>query len=110
MLEYRKNFNFAPLSKCYPAHRSHSSHSLFLYCRCFDVGNGNHVLSTINLSNSHKPSKSHRNFALAYGEVAVSFSIAPPVSGRNEITMYPIFVLQENGDVLIVWSWLHKKR
>ena len=84
----------------------------FCFCRCFDVGNGIKPLSTISLCDYHTPTRMHAalNFALAYGEVAVSFSIAPPVNGRNEVVLYPIFVLQENGNVLIIWSWLDPER
>ena len=86
--------------------------TLWFFCRWFDVGNNQHALSTINLHGSQEPSTSYTsvNFALAYGEIAVSFSIGPPICGENEVMLHPIFVLRENGDVLITWAWLDRQR
>eukprot|EP00795_Rhopilema_esculentum_P015551 gene15551-6816_t len=80
--------------------------------RCFHVGEYDTPISTISLSNGPSTLKVNPslNFASALGEEAVSFSITPSATSLNGPSMYPIFVMQENGNVLTVWTKLDQKR
>ena len=80
--------------------------------RCFDVTQAETPLSTIKLFDSLNSSNqsSFMNFAAATGEMAISFSFAPPLAKTGEANVHPIFITQENGDTWTLWSrFSHKK-
>ncbi len=69
-------------------------------------------ISSIKLFNNINSSSSVTlsNFATALGEMAVSFTFALPLPFHKETMVYPVILMQENGDAWTLWTRLVKNR
>eukprot|EP00112_Aurelia_sp_Birch-Aquarium-sp1_P012926 Seg2723.3 transcript_id=Seg2723.3/GoldUCD/mRNA.D3Y31 product="Nuclear pore complex protein Nup88" protein_id=Seg2723.3/GoldUCD/D3Y31 len=112
----RKHLNVKVLQMEWFLGSSSDSHLIILtndnFLRFYDVVQADKPLTAIRLFSDIDSTANKNlsmNFASALGEMAVSFSIAPEIIDEEKIPVHPIFVMQENGDVWIVWTRINSQ-
>lgn len=90
--------------------RLDSEKSLFSFSRFYDITMPDQPMMRLPLFDSSNAMRSLSNFASVTGDLAVDFDIGLPSVDDMGVSTYPIYIIQESGDVWALYCKFSQSR